>query len=82
MTLLPGPPGAPLPDAGTYQVVANDQGQFSIWPAHSALPAGWHPAGPCGARGDCLAYIALEWVDILPRSAHPSFTPGKNGRRP
>ena len=53
----------------TYQVVVNDEGQFSIWLAHRALPDGWDRVGPQGTKERCLSFIAEAWTDITPRSA-------------
>jgi MbtH protein len=51
-----------------YQVVVNDEEQYSIWPVSSPLPAGWTAVGPTGTREDCLAHIAEVWTDMRPRS--------------
>lgn len=53
----------------TYQVVINDEEQYSIWPSYRALPAGWRATGPAPAsRQACLDYIEAHWVDMRPRS--------------
>ncbi len=52
-----------------YQVVANDEGQFSIWLAGRPLPAGWSSIGQPGNKEECLSLIAGVWTDITPRSA-------------
>jgi MbtH protein len=52
----------------TYQVVVNDEEQYSIWPAGRELPNGWHAEGVSGAKDDCLAHIELVWTDMRPRS--------------
>jgi len=51
-----------------YQVVMNHEEQYSIWPAHRALPAGWQAAGPAAAKQECLDYIAEVWTDMRPLS--------------
>ena len=51
-----------------YEVVVNDEGQYSIWPAQLSTPAGWHPAGRSGDRAECLAYVAEVWTDLRPLS--------------
>lgn len=59
-------------DAGSvpelHQAVVNDEEQYSIWPAHRALPAGWSAAGCQGTREVVLAYIESVWTDMRPRS--------------
>jgi len=51
-----------------FQVVVNDEEQYSIWPAGRALPAGWVAEGTTGTREECLAHIDEVWTDITPRS--------------
>ena len=55
-------------DSTIYQVVANDEEQYSIWPADRGLPAGWRQAGPSGPKAECLAYINEVWTDMRPLS--------------
>jgi len=53
----------------SYQVVVNDEEQYSIWPSYRALPAGWRAAGPKPAsKQACLDYIEAHWIDMRPRS--------------
>jgi len=55
-------------DPTRYQVVVNDEEQYSLWPAGSALPAGWHETGFEGERDACLAHIREVWTDMRPLS--------------
>jgi MbtH protein len=55
-------------DLRRYQVVVNDEEQYSIWPEGSDVPAGWHPVGVSGDRAHCLAHIDEVWADLRPRS--------------
>lgn len=57
-----------LDDKQTYQVVVNDEEQYSIWPADRDLPAGWRADGTEGTRADCLAHIGEVWTDMRPLS--------------
>lgn len=52
----------------TYRVVRNDEEQYSIWPEHKDLPAGWVAVGVSGTKDECLAHIREVWVDLRPRS--------------
>jgi MbtH protein len=52
----------------TYQVVRNDEDQYSIWASDLAVPDGWHPDGFTGSKEDCLAHIDRVWTDMRPRS--------------
>ncbi|AVJ24100.1 MbtH family NRPS accessory protein [Pseudomonas sp. MYb193] len=51
-----------------YEVVVNDEEQYSIWFAEKEIPIGWRKAGFCGPKESALSYIESVWVDILPRS--------------
>jgi MbtH protein len=55
------------PDA-VFQVVINDQDQYSIWFADRPLPPGWTAGGPAGTKQECLQYIEEVWTDMRPRS--------------
>jgi MbtH protein len=55
-------------DWESYRVVVNDEAQYSIWPSHKALPAGWKSAGKEGIKAECLAYIRQVWTDMRPLS--------------
>lgn len=54
-------------DAG-FQVVVNDEEQYSIWPAEEPRPAGWRGSGFTGTRQECLDHIETVWTDMRPRS--------------
>jgi MbtH protein len=51
-----------------FVAVVNDEGQYSLWPADRAPPAGWTEAGGRGPKADCLAFIEQAWTDMRPRS--------------
>jgi MbtH protein len=51
-----------------FQVVANGEEQYSIWPTHKEMPAGWKAAGFSGKKADCLAHINAIWTDMRPLS--------------
>lgn len=50
------------------KVVVNHEEQYSIWPAHRDLPAGWREVGKSGSEEECLAYIEQVWTDLTPLS--------------
>lgn len=54
--------------SSTYTAVVNDEEQFSIWPLHLPLPAGWRTVGEPGRKEDCLEYIERVWTDMRPAS--------------
>jgi MbtH protein len=51
-----------------YQVVVNDEEQFSIWDANREPPDGWRADGFTGGRQPCLDHIAQVWTDLRPLS--------------
>jgi len=55
-------------DQTVYQVVLNDEEQYSIWPADRGRPAGWRPDGTTGRKAECLAHIDEVWTDMRPLS--------------
>jgi MbtH protein len=55
-------------DERDYQVVINEEEQYSIWPTGRELPAGWSATGPAGVKSVCLEYIEQVWTDMRPRS--------------
>jgi len=53
---------------GTYLVLVNDEGQYSLWPSFVEVPAGWTVAHPEDTRQACLDYVEQNWTDLRPRS--------------
>ena len=51
-----------------YEVVVNDEEQYSIWPAGRPMPPGWRAGGFTGTEEECLAYIGETWTDMRPAS--------------
>lgn len=55
-------------DSAMYQVVHNDEEQYSIWPVGKDLPSGWYADGVSGTTESCLAHIREVWTDMRPLS--------------
>lgn len=55
-------------DDRIYDVVVNDEEQYSIWLHERALPAGWRAVGFTGSRTQCLDHIEIVWTDMRPLS--------------
>jgi MbtH protein len=53
---------------GTYLVLVNDEGQYSLWPSFADIPAGWQVVHKEAGREECLAYVEQNWTDMRPRS--------------
>jgi MbtH protein len=54
--------------ASAYQVVVNDEGQYSIWANDREPPLGWRSVQKNLTRAGCLAYIESTWTDMRPLS--------------
>ncbi|MEV6766728.1 MbtH family protein [Streptomyces sp. NPDC051105] len=54
---------------GTYLVLTNAEGQFSLWPDGISVPDGWNVALTASSRADCLAFVEDRWTDIRPAHA-------------
>jgi MbtH protein len=55
-------------DTQRYQVVINEEEQYSIWAVGREVPLGWKPVGKEGTKSECLAYIEEVWTDMRPKS--------------
>ncbi|HEX2195912.1 MAG TPA: MbtH family NRPS accessory protein [Actinomycetota bacterium] len=63
-------------DKTIYEVVVNHEEQYSIWPAHKELPAGWRKAGKSGLKQECLDYVNEVWTDMRPKSLRDRMDAG------
>jgi MbtH protein len=61
-------------DEHSYQVVVNDEQQYSIWRADRDRPAGWHAEGRTGGKQECLDHIGEVWTDMRPLSLRLRMT--------
>ena len=53
---------------GTFLVLRNDEGQYSLWPEFAEVPEGWTVVHDRDTRAACLAFVEREWTDLRPRS--------------
>jgi MbtH protein len=53
---------------GTFHVLANDEGQHSLWPAFAEVPQGWAVVFGPDARQACLDHVEANWTDMRPLS--------------
>lgn len=59
----------PLDDPqGRFFVVVNDEGQHSLWPEFTDVPAGWTVVHGAADRTSCLDYVETNWTDMRPLS--------------
>lgn len=53
---------------GTYLVLINDEGQYSLWPSFVEVPDGWTVVVQETDRQTCLDHIEKNWTDMRPKS--------------
>jgi MbtH protein len=51
-----------------YTVLANAEGQHSLWPVAREIPAGWERVHGPADRESCLDHVRKTWTDLRPRS--------------
>jgi len=59
-----------------YEVVVNDEEQYSIWPEGREIPLGWHAEGFAGPKEACLDHIETVWTDMRPKSLREKLAAG------
>ncbi|GAA3015708.1 MbtH family protein [Streptosporangium longisporum] len=52
---------------GRYLVLANAEGQHSLWPVSVEVPGGWDVVHGEDGRQGCLAFVNATWTDMRPR---------------
>lgn len=63
------------PSSALFQVIVNDEGQYSMMPAENELPPGWRDGGKKGTSQECIDYIEKVWTDMRPKSLQPQSSP-------
>ena len=53
---------------GTFLVLINGEGQYSLWPEFADVPAGWSVAKTASSRQSCTDYVNEHWTDMRPQS--------------
>ncbi|MCO1574772.1 MULTISPECIES: MbtH family protein [unclassified Crossiella] len=57
-----------MSEDGKYQVLVNDEEQYSLWPVGTELPAGWRAVGKQGTKDECMRHVDEVWTDMRPKS--------------
>src|SRR5438552_1197905 len=68
-----------MDDDARYEVLRNDEDQYSLWLTGQEVPAGWYRVGKEGTRDECSAYVDEVWTDMRPRSRRERMD-GRRGR--
>ena len=58
---------------GVFHVLRNRVGEFSFWPAHAAVPAGWDVVLASARPTEAETYVREHWTTLTP--AHRLRTP-------
>jgi MbtH protein len=53
-------------ETGTFLILINEEGQYSLWPTFKNIPNGWKTEGPRGSKKECLQWIEDHWQDMRP----------------
>ena len=64
-------------DGDLFKVLKNDEGQYSLWPAKKATPAGWTETGFSGSKLEATEYVDREWTDMRPLSLQKAMATQK-----
>jgi len=67
-------------DSQIYNVVINDEKQYSIWPTEMENALGWYDEGKSGTKEECLAYIDEVWTDMRPFSLQQQMSAAASAR--
>ena len=49
-----------------WNIVKNQDGHHSIWPARNPVPEGWSIEGPALKKDECLDEVERRWTDLRP----------------
>lgn len=64
-------------DGDLFKVLKNDEGQYSLWPAKKATPAGWIDTGFTGSKVEATEYVDRAWTDMRPLSLQKAMAAHK-----
>ena len=53
---------------GSYFVLINEEGQYSLWSDFLEIPDGWEKIYGTAGRQECLDYITSHWHNLMPNS--------------
>ncbi len=53
---------------GTFHVLVNHEGQYSLWPDFAEVPSGWTTVLESVPRATALSHIEEAWTTLQPAS--------------
>lgn len=51
---------------GQFLILVNKLMQYSLWPAHCALPAGWQAVSGPQSQSVCYQWLEAHWQNLQP----------------
>ena len=51
---------------GAFLVLQNQVGEFSFWPAHLTVPAGWEVVLGASDRTEVERFVRARWTTLVP----------------
>jgi MbtH protein len=54
------------PQATVYEIIVNDDHQFTVWPSKGPIPKGWRYIGKSGTRAELEAHLKEMYVETRP----------------
>lgn len=54
-------------DQGTFHVLRNGRGQYSLWPVFAEVPEGWDVVLQDASRAEADAHVQEHWNTLHPR---------------
>lgn len=57
-----------------YEVLVNEEEQYSLWLQDREVPLGWKKVGKQGGKDECMAFIDEVWIDMRPLSLRLEMT--------
>jgi MbtH protein len=52
--------------ATVYEIIVNDEHQYTVWPTRGPLPKGWRHIGKSGTRAELEAFLKEMFVETRP----------------
>ena len=65
-------------ESASYVVLANQEEQYSLWPAGKDVPSGWITVLQANTRQACLDFVNCTWTDMRPKTLKERMSPEKS----
>lgn len=61
---------------GTFHLLVNDEGQYSLWPDFAPVPEGWAQVLTSVPHAEAVAHVEAVWTTLQPASLRTQSVPG------